>query len=104
MAHILVTGASGFIGSNLVETLIAGGDQVTCLARPTSSTTAIQKLGAGIAIGDVTEAASLPSAVANVDTVYHLAGLTKANSRPKFYACNEQGVRNVVDACARRTT
>ena len=55
-------------------------------------------------MGDVTDAGSLPAAVANADVVYHVAGLTKANSLAEFNRVNEQGVRNVVEACSRRTT
>ena len=54
--------------------------------------------------GDVTDAATLPSAIANVDVVYHLAGLTKANRLSDYLRTNEQGVRNLVEICARLTT
>ncbi len=104
MPHVLVTGASGFIGTNLVEALIGRGEEVVCLARPTSATASLQKLGSQIAIGDITDPASLSAAIANADIVYHLAGLTKANSLAEFRSCNELGVRNMVEACARRTT
>jgi nucleoside-diphosphate-sugar epimerase len=104
MARVLVTGASGFIGGQLVESLLAHGDEVTCLVRATSDTSALQERGVNLAIGDVTEPSSLPAAIAKADTVYHLAGLTKANTAAQFHRVNEAGVRNIVNACARRTS
>src|SRR5262245_9595194 len=104
MARVLVTGASGFIGGQLVESLLAHGDDVSCLVRATSGTSALQEQGVNLAIGDVTEPSSFPAAINNADTVYHLAGLTKANTAAQFQSVNEVGVRNVVDACAKRTS
>ena len=45
MARVLVTGASGFIGTQLVEALVARGDDVTGLVRSTSAGDALTKLG-----------------------------------------------------------
>ncbi len=103
MSRVLVTGATGFIGKNLVAALAARGDDVTCLVRSTSSVAPLPK-ACRWATGDVTEPDSLPAAMAGVDVVYHLAGLTKANSYSHFCQVNEQGVRNVVAACAHRPT
>jgi len=104
MARVLVTGASGFIGGQLVDALLANSDDVTCLVRAKSDTSALQLKGVNLAFGDVTDPSSLPAAIASAETVYHLAGLTKANTAAKFHRVNEVGVRNVVDACAKRTS
>jgi dihydroflavonol-4-reductase len=104
MAHALVTGASGFIGKRLVESLKTRGDEVSCLVRATSDISRLEELGAKLVTGDVTRPESLPSAVADVDVVYHVAGLTKANSYAAYCRVNEAGVQNVVDACAKRTS
>lgn len=76
---VLVTGGTGFIGSALVERLVAGGAHVVCLARADSPRRA--RLGAGVRVIDVgdgstaTLAAALQSALAGetLDVVYHLA-------------------------------
>jgi nucleoside-diphosphate-sugar epimerase len=104
MARVLVTGASGFIGLQLVEALLNRGDDVRCLVRSTSQVEPLVKHGVQLAHGDVTDRETLPGAVANVDVVYHLAGLTAANRLADYCRVNECGVQNIVQACAARTT
>jgi nucleoside-diphosphate-sugar epimerase len=104
MPRALVTGASGFIGQQLVKMLVARGDEVACLVRKSSNSEPLTKLGAELRFGDVRDPASLPAAIADVDFVYHLAGLTKAASREEYCSVNETGVRNLVEACANRTS
>ena len=62
MARVLVTGASGFIGLQLVEALLARGDDVRCLVRSTSQVEPLAKLGVQLAHGDVTDRETLPAA------------------------------------------
>jgi dihydroflavonol-4-reductase len=104
MARVLVTGATGFIGRQLVEALQSRGDDVTCLVRTKSPADSLSNQDIRPIIGDVTDPDSLPAAVADANTVYHVAGLTKANSLAAFCRVNESGVRNVVEACTQRTT
>ncbi|HTQ40562.1 MAG TPA: NAD-dependent epimerase/dehydratase family protein [Pirellulales bacterium] len=104
MARVLVTGASGFIGQQLVGALLARGDGVRCLVRSTSPAGPLQQLGAELIPGDVTQPDTLSAAMNGLDVVYHLAGLTKAIGLAAYCRVNESGVRHVVEACARRTT
>ena len=104
MAKVLVTGASGFIGSHLAEALLARGDDVTCLVRKTSTVDHLPPEGIRFAYGDVSDRDSLPAAVADNEIVYHVAGCTKAIRKQELYRVNEEGVRNVAEACARPTT
>jgi nucleoside-diphosphate-sugar epimerase len=103
MSRVLVTGASGFIGPHLVDALVARGDEVTALVRPTSQVDRLESLGVTLARGDVTDPASLRAAVAGKSIIYHLAGLTRALRARQFYEVNDQGVRNVARACAERS-
>ena len=104
MSKALVTGATGFIGPHLVEALARRGHEVACLVRATSRTERLEPFGPRLLQGDVTDAASLRAAVEHVDAVYHLAGVTKTLRSEEMTRVNEQGVRNVAEACAARTS
>ncbi|MCE5267440.1 MAG: NAD-dependent epimerase/dehydratase family protein [Planctomycetaceae bacterium] len=104
MANVLVTGATGFIGTHLVATLAARGDTVTCLVRKSSRIGGLRQAGAELAYGDVTSRDGVNSAVAGRDIVYHLAGCTMALQPRYFYLVNQHGVANVARACAGQTT
>ena len=104
MSRALVTGASGFIGQQLVQMLVARGDEVACLVRKSSKSEPLVKMGAQLRFGDVCNPTGLPAAVADADVVYHLAGLTRAHNREVYCSVNEAGVRNILEACAQRTS
>ena len=103
-SKVLVTGASGFVGSHLASALVARGDDVACLVRKTSNVDRLRPLGVRLVYGDVTEPASLAPAVERVDVVYHVAGCTSALRRQQYDDVNRQGTRNLLAACAGRTT
>lgn len=96
----LVTGATGFIGGNLVRTLAARGDEVRALVRPTSNDAAIRDTGAVRTEGDLLDQESLDRAVAGCETVYHCAATYAFWSRhpEQIHRSNVEGTRNVLDA------
>ena len=100
MPRCLVTGATGFIGPRLIRTLQAAGGDVRCLVRPTSDVQELERLGVRLVRGDVTDASSLGTAVADVDFVFHLAGRVFAGNYEQFAAVNEAGSANIAAACA----
>jgi nucleoside-diphosphate-sugar epimerase len=104
MAKVLVTGATGFIGTHLVAALAARGDEVTCLVRKSSQVGPLAAAGAHLAYGDVTDRDSLPPAVAGQQIVYHAAGCTQTLDPRNFYRVNQRGVANVVQVCAGQTS
>jgi nucleoside-diphosphate-sugar epimerase len=100
----LVTGATGFVGSHLVEALRRGGTEVTALARSPAKTAMLRDQGVQVVRGDLHDHSSLERAAADQDVVYHVAGLVAARSEAEFLSANEEGTRNVVAAVARRGT
>ncbi|MFV2066466.1 MAG: NAD-dependent epimerase/dehydratase family protein [Pirellulales bacterium] len=104
MQRVLVTGATGFIGGHLAEALTRNGVETRCLVRPTSDTRRLSDIGVTLVEGDITEANGLDEAVANVDLVFHLAGLTTALSKAEMSKANAVGPGLVAAACARLQT
>jgi nucleoside-diphosphate-sugar epimerase len=94
----LVTGATGFIGSHLVESLIRQGFEVVCLVRNLSRQGFLEGIDVEKIQGDCTDSASLTPAVKCVDYVFHLAGLTKAKSDKDFFAGNVIATKNMLEA------
>jgi nucleoside-diphosphate-sugar epimerase len=72
---ILITGATGKIGSRLVPRLLAKGHNVRILVRDAAKASALVERGAEAVTGDLYSAATLPPAVAGMDAVIHLAAL-----------------------------
>ncbi len=103
MTRSLITGASGFVGSNLAQRLTAQGWTVRCLVRASSRTGSLAALGAEMVQGNLADAASLDAAVEGVDVVFHLAGRVAARRREEFVRDNVDGTRAVVEAAARQS-
>lgn len=95
----LVTGASGFIGSNLVDRLLAEGAQVKCLVRPRSNLIWLGGKPLTLVSGDFYDPASLAPAVQDVDVVFHVAGATRAARRSGYFLGNLEATRNLLLAC-----
>ncbi|GER92511.1 hypothetical protein A45J_0227 [hot springs metagenome] len=95
---VLVTGATGFIGSHLAGALIRKGFDVVCLVRNPTNLRFLEDIDVKIIKGDCTDMGSLTDAVKDVDYIFHLAGLTKACSESDFFNANVKGTENVVKA------
>jgi nucleoside-diphosphate-sugar epimerase len=94
----LVTGATGFVGSHLVEALAARGDEVVALARRPETFDELRRAGARPVPGTLDDLPALTAALEGCDAVYHCAGLTAARDEAEFLAVNERGTRRVLEA------
>ncbi len=97
----LVTGATGFIGSHLVELLLKQNYAVRVLLRKTSDTVWLKGLPVECVYGDLFDTVALQNAVSGVDYVFHSAGVTKAKTPEEYYRGNTEGVVNMLDAVIR---
>jgi dihydroflavonol-4-reductase len=99
----LVTGASGFLGSHVTRQLVARGENVRVLLRPSSQNRAIADLPLEYVTGDLRDAASLDRAMKDVRRVFHVAAdyrLWARRSR-EIYDSNVGGTKNVLAAAKR---
>lgn len=99
-ARVLVTGASGFIGSALARALLAGGEHVVVLVHPGADNSALVGLDVEQVPGDVRDPASVRRAVEGCRSVFHLAALYRFWDRDPhtFYEINVDGTRTVLGA------
>ena len=96
---VLVTGAGGHIGGNLVRALLAGGRRVRALVR--NDTRPLEGLDVERVTGDVLRPETLAPALEGVDVVYHLAGIITIEGDPdgRVWQTNVEGVKNVAASC-----
>lgn len=103
---VLLTGATGFVGSHLLDCLRAEHVPVAILLRPTSDTRFIARhLGEVEARrGSIGEPGSVEQALEGVTHVIHCAGAVRALSEADFYTVNQRGTHHVVQAVNRAST
>lgn len=91
MKPILVTGATGRVGSRFVPRLLQRGQAVRLLVRRAEQAEAFRTLGAEVIEGDLSHPESLAHAVAGVQTVVHLAAFFRGVDQERTRATNEEG-------------
>ena len=95
---VFITGATGFIGSFLAESLIQKNHEVRCLVRKTSNLRWIADLDIDCFYGSLFDKKSLIRGMEDCDIVYHAAGVTKARTKEEYFHANYEGTKNIVDA------
>lgn len=93
---ILITGATGFVGRNLIKRL-SNTSKVRCLIRKDIN------LGENVHSikGDLLNIKSLEEATKDIDTVIHSAAIIKSNKKEEFKKVNVKGTKNLVNACVK---
>jgi dihydroflavonol-4-reductase len=97
---IFITGATGFIGNQVLNRLAKSEHKLFCLVRKTSQTSEkLRTLGATILEGDITDKASVLKGMSGCDWVLHLAGLYSfwEPDNRKYREINIEGTRNVME-------
>lgn len=96
----LVTGGTGFVGGAVVRELLRRGHDVKVLARATSKTDPLEKLGVAIALGDILDGASILRALAGCDTLFHAAAIYEfwVQDRARLLQTEVEGSRNAMEA------
>ncbi len=95
---VLLTGATGYLGTRVLALLVSQGADVTALAhdRPSGAVPGVRW-----ARGDVRDLPSLDAAVSGADSVIHLVAVIRQRGEASFEAINVRGTANVVEAAAK---
>ena len=97
--RVLVTGATGFIGTHLIDRLTADGHGITALVRNPDAAPQLRTKGVLVVAGDVTDAGSVERAMTGAEVVLHLARAKAHGARPtEMFTVNVEGSRNVARA------
>src|SRR5689334_6620139 len=97
MAKYFVTGATGFVGGEIVKQLVGRGHKVVALVRSPQKATILKALGVEIHAGDITDRETLKTPMTGVDGVFHVAAWYKVGVKePLADQINVDGTRNVL--------
>jgi 2-alkyl-3-oxoalkanoate reductase len=98
--QILLTGATGFIGSHVLEKLCAAGSNVLVLARPESNLSYVRSIIADVRLGDIRNLQEIRESVRGCTQVIHTAALASDwGPKDEFHRTNVMGTMNVLEAC-----
>lgn len=104
--HILITGATGLVGSATARQLLAEGHVVWALHRPDSDRSLLSDIESQIhwAEGDILDVLSLEKALADIEYVVHAAAVVSfvPRDRARMFKVNVEGTANVVNACLKK--
>lgn len=100
VSRALVTGATGFTGSNLCRRLVADGEDVVAWVRPTSDTGPLRALAVECREIDICDAGAVRAAMPGIDTVYHIAAAFRVEhvDAEEFHRVNVGATRNLLAA------
>lgn len=96
----LVTGATGFIGSNVIKRIMLEGGSVIAFVRESSKTDFLKSLGVEIAVGDLTNKSTILNAIKGCQIIFNCAGVLGNEFKPRlcFKNVNVEGTRILAEA------
>jgi 2-alkyl-3-oxoalkanoate reductase len=95
--RVLVTGATGFIGRRLIQTLIDRGHAVRALVRPASASRANFHEDCEVCLGELTDTDAVAEALAGVDSVVYGAGAVRGRFLDDFRPANVAGLQTLTE-------
>lgn len=99
--QVFLTGATGFVGRNVLTRLLAEGHAVRALVRDPARTPGLPREGVVYVPGDVVTGHGLDEGIAGCNAAIHLVGIIVEKGRNTFEAVHYEGTRNVVEAAKR---
>lgn len=94
--NILLTGATGFTGSHLLDQMLAAGIQPRCLVRASSAAAALRSRAVEIVTGDIGDAESLAGALRGIDALVNTASIGFGHAPVLVEAAERAGVRRAI--------
>ncbi len=103
--HILITGATGFVGRWVTRALVERGHRCRCLIRDISRLNGLRDVPVEVHRGDLLDSTALDGAVRDVDVIYHLAAeghvsATSKEAEERFFKVNVEGSRMLAERAA----
>jgi nucleoside-diphosphate-sugar epimerase len=96
--NILITGATGKVGSRLAKRLAQRGDHVRALVRDPARAAELREARVELAVGDLLDVASLEAAARGVDAVVHCAAFFRGATPEQAHAVNYLGTQHLASA------
>src|SRR5262245_35405097 len=100
---ILVTGATGFVGSHLVDRLLERGNRLRCLVRKSSNLRYVKDPQINLVYGGLDHSTDWDQALEGVNTIYHVAGTTFARRADDYFTVNHNGTETLLAEALKRS-
>lgn len=100
--NILVTGANGFIGSHIVDSLLEHNQNVYCLVRKSSNLQWLNTKNVNLVYGSLDDLSGIENLNINFDSVIHSAGIVQAKKKEDFTEVNVKGTQNLIELFKKR--